>query len=77
MAERHQQERKRKVARAKAGHAWLVAKQDTLQFRFQRAATRTCMPWVKRKVREELQVWCLFGESEHEQWQGVISRKNI
>ena len=39
----------RKVARATAGPAGHVSKQDTLQPRVQKAATRTCMPLVEEK----------------------------
>ena len=65
-----------KVAREKTGHVGLVVKQDTLQRGVEREATQMCTPSMKMKViegtlgnDEELQAWCLFEESEHEQWQ--------
>ena len=48
---RKEAQAQRKVAKATAGHAGRVAKQDTLQLRVLKAAMGTCMPWVKRKVR--------------------------
>ena len=48
MARKEAQEQ-RKVTTATAGHAGLVQEQDTLQLRVHKAATRTCMPCVRRK----------------------------
>ena len=48
---RKEAQAQRKVAKATAGHAGRVAKQDTLQLRVLKAAMGTCMPLVKRKVR--------------------------
>ena len=90
MAEGQWQDRRQrtkgKVARATAAHAGLVATQDTLQLRVQQEATHTHLYAIGGEEsgvneeafdnEEELQAWCVVEESEHEQWQEVISSRD-
>ena len=61
-----------KVAKATAGHPALVAKQDTLQPR-QKAATRTWMPWLRRKVKSMKKPLTLRSSRKN----GVWKRENM
>ena len=75
---------KRKVAREKIEHVTLAVKQHTLQRGVEKAATKTCTPLMKMRVRnnetpdndELLRAWCLLEESVNELWQEVISRRD-
>ena len=71
-----------KERQERAGH---VERHDTLQPSAGKEATGTCMLWTKMKMgmskrwqrrKEDLQAWCLLEESENEQWQEVISKRN-
>ena len=76
---------KRKVARATAERAGLVAKQDTSQRGAMTEATRTSLPLMKMRVKTlkkhlSMTKRCMRGflleDSENEQWQEVISRRD-
>ena len=76
---------KRGAARERTEHVGLVEEQDTSQRGVEGAATKTCTPSMKMRLKtlkehltmiEELQAWCSLEDRENEQWQEVISRRD-
>ena len=75
---------KRKASREKPEHVRRVAKQYALQRGVEKEATTNCTPLMKMTVKseeaidheEDLQAWGLLEESETEQRQEVISKRD-